>query len=724
VAKRGRDQDVLDWLTDWMERPDPATARANGKASATANATEERSDEEIIEKCREAKNAEKFEYLFDHGDTWHFHGGDDSRADMALMSIFAFYTQDHSQLARLFSQSALGRRSKWRDRDDYRERTIRNAVKNLRETYDWRRQKSRPRVSSSPDSPIEDGDDDETERIRSQPKIEWFYELGEPTEREYVIEHVGVKGYPIVAFGAGGVAKSYAVLAAGIGIASASGVDKWLGLKILEHGHVLYMDFELDRGEQHRRVRDLCNGRGVPVPKRLAYLSGYGQSIGATFAAAYKFVEDYEPVAVIVDSIGVAMIGDQDRAADVNKYYKRFIEPFRNKRVTPFLVDHEGKRQAGEKHRDKTPIGSVYKTNNSRSVLQFILDEYDEENSALDIRVHQSKTNFQPVDPFGVRITFEHHKVSIEPRELPTEELMDEERLLVRERILAALKLGPQTVPDLEKHTGATQGTLHNKLSELKAAGKVAHTGYQGRKKVYELVTRKEDETPPKGRDFSEARSHHHRTPLGETDDDENKSEAQARSSENKDAQTSGPMLQDDLPFPAPQNGRCVVHVKDRPDGLYTGRMVQHGGPHYFSNPFKMPQDGDRPEVLAKYEPYLDGLLDTHAGDRRLDVVERVTDGGRPLTCHCAGEEGIPKILRPWDKVFCHAQLLLRAIDLRRVRRLFAAPPGWLAPQIGLYRSDPDRHFRSLCAAVAEEALGDARLCENIMGEVLRQLEG
>ncbi len=51
---------------------------------------------------------------------------------------------------------------------------------------------------SSPSSPLGGSGDD-----TSEGKIVWFHELGEPKEREYLIEKIGVKGYPIVAFGAG-----------------------------------------------------------------------------------------------------------------------------------------------------------------------------------------------------------------------------------------------------------------------------------------------------------------------------------------------------------------------------------------------------------------------------------------------------------------------------------------------------------------------------------------
>jgi hypothetical protein len=50
--------------------------------------------------------------------------------------------------------------------------------------------------------------------------------------------------------------------------------------------------------------------------------------------------------------------------------------------------------------------------------------------------------------------------------ELPDEELMEENNTPVRDRILAALKLEAATNKELQELTGASQGTLRNKLSE------------------------------------------------------------------------------------------------------------------------------------------------------------------------------------------------------------------------------------------------------------------
>jgi hypothetical protein len=502
---RSRDQDLIDELAAWMQAPDAAAAETNGHARPTASTSGSTSptDEQVIAKCRAAKNAAKFSDLFDHGDVYAHHGGDASSADLAMVGMLAFWTQDEAQLERLVSSSALGRREKWRHRDDYRKRTIRRSLADLGEVYDWGRQRSRPLVSSS-SSPLGGPGDDDTSGGDDDAQIVWFAELGEPKEREYLIEKIGVKGYPIVAFGAGGVAKSFAMLAGGISIASASGVESWLGFRVLEHGHVLYLDFELDVEEQHRRVRDLCAGMGIPIPKKLAYLSGVGIPPETAFAKALRFVEEHEAKAVIIDSMGLAMQGDMEKGREVLAFHGRYINPLRRAGATPFIVDHEGKLQTGEKHKDKTPFGSAYKAWASRSVLQFVFEEYREETSELDIRLRQTKTNFGPkMDPIGVRFAFEDKKVSMGTYDLPDEELLEEESRPVKERILIALRLEGATNKQLQQITGASEGTIRNKLSELRADDLITDDGK--RPATYKLVS--SSPVHPRGSDSDDTSS-------------------------------------------------------------------------------------------------------------------------------------------------------------------------------------------------------------------------
>jgi len=87
-------------------------------------------DEEIVEKCRNAANAAKFNALW-CGDTAGYASG--SEADLALCNVLAFYTRDPTQIERLVRQSGLYR-EKW-DRIDYVTRTISTALQAVGETW-------------------------------------------------------------------------------------------------------------------------------------------------------------------------------------------------------------------------------------------------------------------------------------------------------------------------------------------------------------------------------------------------------------------------------------------------------------------------------------------------------------------------------------------------------------------------------------------------------------
>lgn len=64
------------------------------------------------------------------------YAGDTSAADQALLCHLAFWTgKDPVQMERLFSQSELGHRDKWFDREDYRQRSISNAITTTSGSY-------------------------------------------------------------------------------------------------------------------------------------------------------------------------------------------------------------------------------------------------------------------------------------------------------------------------------------------------------------------------------------------------------------------------------------------------------------------------------------------------------------------------------------------------------------------------------------------------------------
>ena len=103
----------------------------------------------------------------------------------------------------------------------------------------------------------------------------------------FLVENVVPASYATVIHGGGGSAKSVLVML--LGMAVAGGTDEWLGLKVHGSGHVLFLDFELDTEEQHRRVRDLAAGLDIPVSEKLGYLSALGMGTREAFKLALKY---------------------------------------------------------------------------------------------------------------------------------------------------------------------------------------------------------------------------------------------------------------------------------------------------------------------------------------------------------------------------------------------------------------------------------------------------
>jgi putative DNA primase/helicase len=122
---KDRSQELVTFHTRHFAEPTGARSTdANGHHSELA-------DEEVIRLARGARNAAKFEALW-QGDISGY--ASHSEADQALVSLLAFYTQDENQLDSLYRQSALCRQ-KWLKRSDYRRSTIEKALSNLADIY-------------------------------------------------------------------------------------------------------------------------------------------------------------------------------------------------------------------------------------------------------------------------------------------------------------------------------------------------------------------------------------------------------------------------------------------------------------------------------------------------------------------------------------------------------------------------------------------------------------
>jgi putative DNA primase/helicase len=123
-------QDVLEHLYRHVFKIEKASDATKGHKPRTAPLDID--DEDLLALAKQAKNGEKFSRLWG-GDTSDY-AGDDSRADLALCSLLAFWTDgDAERMDHLFRRSGL-MREKW-NRYDYRERTFNRVLEDRTEFY-------------------------------------------------------------------------------------------------------------------------------------------------------------------------------------------------------------------------------------------------------------------------------------------------------------------------------------------------------------------------------------------------------------------------------------------------------------------------------------------------------------------------------------------------------------------------------------------------------------
>jgi len=465
-------QAQIDALTrKYLNDPEPRQA-SNGHAGGTSA---EIADSEILARCRRAKNAPKFSDLFDAGDTSAYHG-DDSSADLALVSMLAFYTQDPAQLDRLFRQSALYRR-KWdekRGARTYGQRTIDKALEGATETYSKARLEVHSR-SRSLGNTVMSNDPEQGIRAVS------FRGREKPSPREWIVDHAICKGHPASWYGESGIAKSLLAAHMAIHIA-ADGVDYWAGLRV-QTTPVIYGDFELDEIEHLRRAQELAAGMGLPdVPTKFHYLPLAGLPAAEAFKIAAEECRRLGAGLFIVDSVGFALDGDSELAKDVLRFYRECIQPIRDAGTTPFLIDHQAKVIKGEKYSDKQEFGSVYKTNAVRSSFQ-IRGSWD--GNELTTTFTHRKTNFGPkVDDLSLKLVFGAGRIEVtrlaeavpNPDKGPSK----------KEQVCRAVEeLGRATAEAVQQATGINLQTVRNAISELIAEGALVDTGEKaGRSRI------------------------------------------------------------------------------------------------------------------------------------------------------------------------------------------------------------------------------------------------
>lgn len=110
--------DINEWANSlWAYLAPPKPAFASNMASIFESQPEINSDNEICETAFAASNGQKFLELY--SGMWHNYYTSQSEADLALINILAFYTDNREQVKRIFFSSALGQRPKAHNHPTY-----------------------------------------------------------------------------------------------------------------------------------------------------------------------------------------------------------------------------------------------------------------------------------------------------------------------------------------------------------------------------------------------------------------------------------------------------------------------------------------------------------------------------------------------------------------------------------------------------------------------------
>jgi len=135
-------QAAVDWLVTEFLKHSPAP-----RSIPTAPSSSNLSTDQVIAQIRQSKQSAKFDALMQGNTTGY---GSQSEADLALVGVIAFWTQENAVIDAVFRQSAL-MRAKWdeRHRGDkatYGQMTIEAALSGNHETY-------KPQQNRKPYSP-------------------------------------------------------------------------------------------------------------------------------------------------------------------------------------------------------------------------------------------------------------------------------------------------------------------------------------------------------------------------------------------------------------------------------------------------------------------------------------------------------------------------------------------------------------------------------------------
>lgn len=313
--------------------------------------------------------------------------------------------------------------------------------------------------------------------------------ITEAKPRPFIVEDIVPAGYLSALFGPGDTGKSH--LALQLAVSVAAGIP-FLGKQTIQ-GDVLYVDYELDKDEQDRRLKQVVNGLDLEweaVKGRIEYLQPITTIEKLAPYLAQKIRESENAVFTIVDSIRYATalnLQDDQHAAILIRELRRL--------GTVLFIGHQAKPQQNNRGQyAPTLFGSVFLTNAARSVWRA-----DKKNEIVTLKHEKHNFTSERCPDIKVKIAGDDQRIKF---------VLDEGRPQKKEDKLdktfqALGNLGKATAKEISnnlkgKGIKRAAGTVQNDLTELNRQKKVIVAGEaENGANVY----------APKSRHFSKAKT-------------------------------------------------------------------------------------------------------------------------------------------------------------------------------------------------------------------------
>ena len=286
-------------------------------------------DAEIIDMGRRAANGAKFRRLHDDGDFSAYPS--QSEADLALLSLLAYYSNDNEQVRRIFRASPLGQREK-AQRDKY----LNDAIRKCRA--------QRPSAAIDRDSFMA-GNAKPARKPKARSKAFSFTRIDRMNVEPvcFAIDGWLAQESTAAIIGKSGAGKSFLAIDWSLSIASGRA---WWGREV-KQGPVFYI-----AGEGSRGIRKRCEAcsryHSVPLEGLPFYLAGHMPALNdpdsaqVIIDAVNDLAEECKqsPALIVIDTLARALHGESDNDAKAMNGFVACMDTLREEWGAAVLAVH------------------------------------------------------------------------------------------------------------------------------------------------------------------------------------------------------------------------------------------------------------------------------------------------------------------------------------------------------------------------------------------------